>query len=236
MRTLKERLQSLSANEKQQAEVPTWLVSFGDMMTCILTFFILLCSIARVREPGSVAAGIGSFIQRLDALGLPGLLPERREADLQLKRLEQKFARAMQPALEGEDRKGGLDRDQEFRKQAQRRSSDSHNFIPDAAVFEPGSPRLLETSRRRLLDLVPVLKARPTDLVYLEGSVPTPAHPRFREIRNQVLGMQEHVRVLLERHGIESARILPRLRTLETSSEGDSSPFDSVSIRLEPTQ
>ena len=33
---------------------PEWLVTFGDMMTLLLTFFILLFSMAEIREPGKL--------------------------------------------------------------------------------------------------------------------------------------------------------------------------------------
>lgn len=54
--------------------VPAYLMSFGDMMTLILTFFILLVSMASEQKAGFVAAGTGSFIQAINSLGLPGLM------------------------------------------------------------------------------------------------------------------------------------------------------------------
>ena len=41
---------------------PAYLVSFGDMMTLILCFFILLVAMAKERQTGLMAKGIGSFM------------------------------------------------------------------------------------------------------------------------------------------------------------------------------
>jgi len=58
--------------------VPAYMMSYGDMMTLLLTFFVLLCSMAEERLAGLVAAGTGSFVHALDSLGLPGVLPGGR--------------------------------------------------------------------------------------------------------------------------------------------------------------
>lgn len=61
--------------EDPPASAPAYMVSFGDMMTIMLTFFILLCSYSTTRMAGFVADGIGSFRNSVNALGMPGLLP-----------------------------------------------------------------------------------------------------------------------------------------------------------------
>ncbi|MBK7875341.1 MAG: hypothetical protein IPJ77_06265 [Planctomycetes bacterium] len=60
--------------EDPKPGIPAWLVSFGDMMTLILTFFILLVSLANTQQPNGMARGVGSFQARLKSHGLPGLL------------------------------------------------------------------------------------------------------------------------------------------------------------------
>ncbi|MFT7617185.1 MAG: chemotaxis protein MotB [Planctomycetota bacterium] len=54
---------------------PLYMVSFGDMMTIMLTFFILLCSYSKERQAGFVSDGVGSFKNVVNAMGLPGVLP-----------------------------------------------------------------------------------------------------------------------------------------------------------------
>ena len=53
---------------------PLWMVSFGDMMTLILTFFILLVSLGSEQQGGLIAQGLGSFLVNRETFGLPGLM------------------------------------------------------------------------------------------------------------------------------------------------------------------
>ena len=53
---------------------PAYMVSFGDMMTLILCFFILLVSMAKDQDYGLMAKGIGSFVMSVRTMGLTGIL------------------------------------------------------------------------------------------------------------------------------------------------------------------
>jgi hypothetical protein len=48
------------------------LVSFGDTMTTLLAFFIVLCSLAEEQTGADLYSGTGSFVQAIQGLGLPG--------------------------------------------------------------------------------------------------------------------------------------------------------------------
>jgi len=75
------------AEEKRGA--PAWLISFTDMITLLLSFFILLQAFAKVRDPELFYAGQGGFQRAISRLGLPDWLfgqPER----IRLKYLNQK--------------------------------------------------------------------------------------------------------------------------------------------------
>jgi len=49
-----------------------YIVSFGDMMTALLAFFIVLCSLAEEQTGANLHSGTGSFVRTLNSFGLPG--------------------------------------------------------------------------------------------------------------------------------------------------------------------
>ena len=53
---------------------PGYMVSFGDMMTLILCFFILLVSMSKERSAGLMAKGVSSFIISRKSMGLTGIM------------------------------------------------------------------------------------------------------------------------------------------------------------------
>ena len=61
---------------KQPVEDPppskAWLVSFGDTMTTLLAFFIVLCSLAEEQTGANLYRGTGSFVNAMRGEGLPG--------------------------------------------------------------------------------------------------------------------------------------------------------------------
>jgi len=60
--------------------VPTWIVSFSDMVTLLLAFFVLLQSFASVRDPELFFVGQGSFKQAIASFGLPAWLFGQQDA------------------------------------------------------------------------------------------------------------------------------------------------------------
>ena len=62
---------------KQKPEDPppskAYLVSFGDTMTTLLAFFIVLCSLAEEQTEANLYRGTASFVDAMEAHGLPGI-------------------------------------------------------------------------------------------------------------------------------------------------------------------
>ena len=60
--------------EDKPDEVPAWIVSFSDMVTLLLAFFVLLQIFAKEPDPDLFQAGQGSFKRAIAGLGIPNLL------------------------------------------------------------------------------------------------------------------------------------------------------------------
>ena len=75
--------------EEEKRGVPAYMVSFGDMITLLLTFFILLVALADTQSAGLVGAGQGPLIPHMMAAGKPGILPGRLREDRQKKKKDQ---------------------------------------------------------------------------------------------------------------------------------------------------
>ena len=58
--------------------IPAWMTSYSDMMTNMLCFFILMIALSTAREAGFKDSGIGSYMEKLEALGMPSIRPSTR--------------------------------------------------------------------------------------------------------------------------------------------------------------
>ncbi len=63
--------------EAKGPKVPAYIVTFSDMTTLLLTFFVMLLSLASVQDPELFYKGRGSFVQSMRNLGL-GMLYNRK--------------------------------------------------------------------------------------------------------------------------------------------------------------
>lgn len=60
------------------AKVPAYIVTFSDMVTLLLTFFVMLLSLAETQDPELINVGRDSFVRSLRTFGL-GMLLGRKE-------------------------------------------------------------------------------------------------------------------------------------------------------------
>ncbi len=64
----------MSRKEKKPVSKPSkaYLVSFGDTMTALLAFFIVLNSLAKDQTGAKMYSGTGSFVNAIKSIGVPG--------------------------------------------------------------------------------------------------------------------------------------------------------------------
>jgi hypothetical protein len=70
----------MSTTSKRKRRLPSrasngYLISFGDTMTAMLAFFIVLNTLAKDQTGANLHAGTGSFVLALNSLGVPGVFP-----------------------------------------------------------------------------------------------------------------------------------------------------------------
>ena len=151
---------------------PAYIVSFSDMMTLLLAFFILLQVFANHQDPELFYQGKGSFMRAIEGFGVPGILlgKERRTA----------FS-SKRPSYIVESAEQGRESDRIVDAEAER-ISDMLNqiqerFQVDPVVASPKKPLVLATAIRFARDKADLssgdrdyLRALWKDLVAFAGS------------------------------------------------------------------
>ena len=76
------------AAEESSPKVPGYIVTFSDMVTLLLTFFVMLLTLAEVQDPELFNKGRDSFIKSIRYIGL-GILFGRKDApDLEMVKIK----------------------------------------------------------------------------------------------------------------------------------------------------
>jgi len=212
---------------------PAWMISFGDMMTLILTFFILLVSMSRTQQVGLVARGVGSFVVAVRSFGLPGILDASEEA-AQFESVRMRFN--LPPEEDPERREEHTDASNlELIKARAAKALAPHDEItqPGIAVFDQGSAVLSEQAKRYIDLLAPTLVPGPRQILQLEGHAPTADGSGTGKKSPRWLAYQRADavrRYLIEQHDFSPTRVESRAWLREISDSGRS--LHTVDARL----
>jgi len=145
---------------------PAYMVSFGDMMTLILTFFILLVSMSKERNVGRMAEGIGSFVVALRSNGFDGIMSAEEREEI----FEHTRRRFLAP--EGSENDIARQASQlELIRATVLESLRPHDEIsqPMVATFDPGVSDLTYTARAYVDRIAETLRPRGYQVLVLEG-------------------------------------------------------------------
>ena len=207
------------------------MVSFGDMMTLILTFFILMVSMSKEQQQGLVAKGIGSFIVSLRSFGLPGMISEEERSSIH-DNVRTRFNLPPESDPEARDEHEYAISSERLRAE-QLDSLLPHDELnqPSLAIFPVGSAELT-TEAMDYIDLIaPTLRPGSGQVLLLEGHA-LDADARF-DGDNNWLALSRAMtlrKYLIDEHGFREARVESRAWLAEIDGPGFSTR--SVDARL----
>jgi len=190
---------------------PPWLISFGDMMTLFLCFFIILVTMAPTQDAGLTAAGLGPFIDALEGGGSEGALDGER----QLQRVNMYRERfGLEPLSDDAFRDGRLEvRNSQEISQLLKTSLRPFAQMrqPLVARFETDSADLSDAAKAYLDALAETLRPGYGQLLLLEGHA-LDAGERFQNSNAwlAVARSQSVKHYLVDEHGFVPQRLEAR--------------------------
>lgn len=198
-------------NKVKKKGAPAWMVSFGDMMTLILCFFILLVSLAKERQYGLMAKGVGSFVVALKSHGKEGALTGAQKDQI----LQETRRRFNLPPEDDPERRAPHEEAalKELIRAEHLEALKARDEVrqPRVATFEAGGAVLEAPARRYLDDLADSLRPSRGQLLVLEGHG-TDASDEFSGDGAWLAQVRaESVRnYLIERHDYDPKRVEAR--------------------------
>ena len=202
--------------------VPAYMVSFGDMMTLILTFFILLVSLSKEQNFGMLARGVGSFIVAIRSHGLDGILSDVEERQV----FEHTRRRFNLPPEEDPERRtdhaSASSKELIRARIAEGLAPHDEVAYPMVAVFAPGEDALTEEARRYLDRLAPSLTPQRGQVLLLEGHADASelADPLADPLRLAFRRARAVERHLVQHHDLNDDRVEARAWRAEVASGG----------------
>ena len=139
-------------SSSQQKGPPGWIVSFTDMITLLLAFFVLLQAFANMQDPDLFHIGRDSFKRAIAGLGIPNILLGKED------RPKFEFRKQKYPTKEAKNkipRNRALDaEDEEIRRafESLRRSMDTRSSDVEAELLDKQIPPITFAPGRAELD------------------------------------------------------------------------------------
>lgn len=207
---------------------PAYLVSFGDMMTLILCFFILLVAMSKERNYGLMAKGLGSFIVQIKSMGLTGILDAHEKQSI----LDQMRRRFNLPPEDDPERQEAHEQAalNELLRAEDLEALEPHDEVrqPRIADFAPDSAKLTGQARAYIDTLSLTLRPRPGHVLSLEGHGQD-AGPRFGHSPHRLAAARARAVAdyLVDHHGFPSDAVRAKAWFAEVDSGGAQTGVDA---------
>jgi len=154
---------------EESPKVPAYIVTFSDMITLLLTFFVMLLSLANVQDPELFNTGRDSFIESINMFGL-GILQNKKQmldfGEIKAKYLINEPEKALVvrtvDAKEEEIRRLFKKLTQSMTAISSQIVAETVNFSVTNIRFSPGRAALNESARKYLAEFCLNLQSSPT--------------------------------------------------------------------------
>ena len=197
--------------------VPEWVVTYGDMMSLLLTFFIMLVSMSQLKEEGKNRAAMNAMQQRFGPgvpdSGVPGPALPQPTFHPQTNSQGQQSQHGVEAASKDSTGPGGP------RAPVERINHGEVTTTGGSVTFEQFSTEPDEESMKQLDQIVEALKRKPNRLIVRGHSFAEPVrqNPEFRNQHDLSFARAHSVAKYLISRDINPRRIL-------VSAAGDSEP------------
>ena len=152
--------------KKQPDQPPSqaYLMSFGDTMTTLLAFFIVLNSLAEEQTGANLYSGTGSFVRALESFGLQGQFSQQRSANAIPRETTSPLYMAPDPEKRTPDQDGsGPDADDDAVRVIDREEEDFERFMVEMKRLFP-LQRLPDTTGEVAFDYFNSINPQPPHL------------------------------------------------------------------------
>ncbi|QDT65640.1 OmpA/MotB family protein [Calycomorphotria hydatis] len=200
--------------------VPEWVVTYGDMMSLLLTFFIMLVSMSELKEEGKLRMMLDALQERFGVsqgiIGVPGPSMQRNSSFSEMASKGIRSEGGLKKASVGSDGRGGA-------YSTVKRINHGHVVtIGGPATFPRFEATPSEPLKKELDILADVLRNRPNHVVITghTSPEPLPMDSSFEDRWELAFRRADAVAKYLISRGIEEERIVinsaadtePRLR------------------------
>ncbi|MBX3424343.1 MAG: OmpA family protein [Pirellulales bacterium] len=195
--------------EEPAPGVPEWVVTFGDMMSLLLTFFIMLVSMSEIKEDRKYQAMVESFREMFghemsSATLIPGDIRPRNST-------QQEHVMMMGRAKRKDTHNGGADVKavvgENDRVQIVRPGDDA--TAGGVVYFDGNAAEITDEVRKGLDVIIDQISGKPQKLELRGHTTSAPVNPAagYRDHYDLAFARSRAVRDYFVKQGIESARI-----------------------------
>ena len=212
---------------------PAYMVSFGDMMTLILCFFILLVALSKEREYGLMAKGVGSFVVAVRSHGLNGVLSGSERQDI-FDQVRRRFNLPPEPDPERQTEHELASSSEMLRAEVVESLQPRRELHqPRLAAFTPGSDQLEDSSLEYIDSLAESLRPAKGQLLVLEGHAPEGGEGSRELAFKRAQAVAQH---LIDRYRFRAERVSACSWLVELATQEETTNSVNARLILEPSK